>query len=65
MLNISVILNICVETVEDWQIAQKNLCKPIALESYLDNKNNSEKTIKKLKKKLQKLKKKLEEKIVE
>ena len=37
----------------------KNLCKPISLESYLDNKNNNEKIIKKLKKKIKKLKKKL------
>ena len=36
----------------------KNLCKPISLESYLDNKNNNEKIIKKLKKKIKKLKKK-------
>jgi len=42
--------------------SSKKLCKPISLESYLDNKNNSEKTIKKLKKKIQKLKKKLKRK---
>lgn len=40
----------------------KNLCKPIALENYLDNKNNSERVIKKLNKKIKKLKLKLKKK---
>lgn len=40
----------------------KNLCRPIAIESYLNTKNNNKKIIKKLKKKIKKLKSKIKKK---